>query len=143
VILLDDIATHNKNLTRQSYLKMYRRRSIQERFGDRDFSRLAGSDAARIVPKQRIRADISAIRRAARPLKRFTDKVVAHTEEDRRRIGRPMWRHIDHTVTLIGDVYKRYYLLLTARSFDPFAVEESIDVAEELSTLWPASNGIC
>jgi len=110
---------------------------VPEGFGNREFSSLAGSTSARYMPRRRIRSDIRHITRAARPMKLLTDKVIAHTEEDRRKAGRPTSAQIDKAVDVLVDIYKRYYSLLNASTLDTCRAAADVDVSGDLKKIWP------
>ena len=137
VILLEDLADNNKLLSREWYISQYRKGTIRDRFGNREFSSLAGSTSARYMPRRRIRSDIRHITRAARPMKLLTDKVIAHTEEDRRKAGRPTSAQIDKAVDVLVDIYKRYYSLLNASTLDTCRAAADVDVSGDLKKIWP------
>lgn len=137
VVLLEELAELNTEFTRDWYVAKYRNKGVRGRFASRDFSEIVGSATANHLPLRQINGDIAAIRRTVAPLKRLVDKAIAHTEADRRRKGRQTWSMIDTAIQLLGTIYRRYYLLLNAASFDPFDVASDVDVAEHLRKIWP------
>ncbi len=138
VILLEDMAANHKLLSRRWYTGMYPKRIFNRDFrANRDFNNLCGNAKAQFMPERRIRVDIAAIKRAVRPIKRLVDKVVAHTEEDRRKKGRPKWGQINKAIDLLVIIYKRYHVLLTATAMDPFDVERLVNVTNDLERVWP------
>ena len=137
LILLEDLASDRKLLSREWYTRMYSPGLRKHGYADRDFSRIAGSESARFMPLRQIQGDIRRVREAARPLKRLVDKVYAHTEEDRRKKGRPRWRHIDNAVDVVAEVYTRYNSLLNAVSYDPLKTDNMVHVIDDLKKIWP------
>ncbi len=136
-ILLENMSDDNALLTREWFVSLYSRKSPSRQFANRDFDRLAGT-RARLVSKRSIQSDLAALRRVAAPIKRLADKVVAHTEVDRRKHGRPQWRQVDEAVDLLVQLYEKYYLLLNAREFLARAPLGTLDVTADAMRIWPA-----
>jgi len=134
VILLEELLDNFKDLSRSSYIAQYPKNSIVYPLAGKHFDEIAGRKNSRHMPASRLRADIAKLKRAAAPTKRLVDKVIAHTEEDRRRKGRPTLEKIDKAIDLVVEVYERYHLLLTARSFEPLRIIDDVDVTDRTPT---------
>jgi hypothetical protein len=62
---------------------------------------------------------------------------VAHTEYDRRKIGKAQDGQIDRALELVIEVFKRYSLLVRGSCPDPLVPLEDYDVTSELKRIWP------
>ena len=136
VILLDDMAKNDSVLTRSRFRGLYGK-SIAIHFADRDFNRISRNKRASQISAQRIRRDIGVIDRTCSPIKRLADKVVAHTEEDRRRIGRMKYGQIDRAVKVLIDTFERYSLLVNGSSCDLLESLTRVNVRSDFKKLWP------
>lgn len=144
VVLLEDLAANNFELTRSRQRKMYQRAmrhlrdGIGTRTADRVFEQVARSKTANVVSASRIKRDIKALKRAANPIKKRVDKVYAHTERDRRRIGRPVYfREIDVAIKILLETYRRYARLLQGRVEQELVPEDEFDIVTDLKKIWP------
>jgi hypothetical protein len=141
VILLSDVKANTHLVTRERRRRQYRRSNIPRKaateFADEEFYELAGKSGVKVFPAQRIQRDIDVLKRKASKVKRLVDKVIAHTEEDRRKVPRVLFKDIDDAVIACRETYERYYLLLTARSFDASVLPCSFDVTDDLRKIWP------
>jgi hypothetical protein len=106
--LMDDIADHPEVMTRRRFTVRYP--GWLRDAGDRDFERFASPAANRIHPRV-IRGHQQKLVRAARRLKTYVDKHVAHN--DRRPMRRlPTFDELDRCVDLLGELAREYTLLL-------------------------------
>lgn len=136
VILLTELAANESLLTRDRFRKMHKN-SVTKRFADRDFARIAGSKTATHVSKSKINRDICALMAVAKKIKKLVDKVIAHTEEDRRKIPCLYYGQIDKAVDIINEIFQRYSLLLKGSFPSHTAILNDFDVAEDLKQIWP------
>ncbi len=136
VILLEDMAANDAVLSRQRYRGLYRN-SATLQFADRDFNRIARSERANYVKATCIRRDIREIEVACGPVERLVNKVVAHTEEDRRKVGKIKYDQIDRAIDLLESTFQRYSLLVNGSVCDPPVPLDDIDVREDLKRIWP------
>lgn len=142
VILLDDVRTHASLFTRSWQRRRYRRAishnlSIADKQADKDFYRVTRNKRVTCLPKDRVDRDIAALKRRAKPISRLVNKVIAHTEADRRRIGKVRYAEIDNMIELLTETYQRYYLLIRGRVRDPLVPLSGFEVKEALQKVWP------
>lgn len=135
-ILLEDMASNDTVLTRERYKNLYKN-SVAAKFADRDFNRIARNQRATHVTAARIRRDIQQIETASAPVKRLVDKLVAHTEEDRRKIGKLKYAQIDSAIELLEATFQRYSLLVNGSVCDPLVPLEDVDVRADFKKIWP------
>ncbi len=135
-ILLEDMAKNDTELTRKRFLHLYRRSSAK-RFGDRDFNTITREKGASRLTSSRITRDIKELERACAPVHRLVNKVVAHTEEDRRKIGRQRFRDFDKAIEKIVVTFQRYALLLNGKNSQPLVPLDDYDISESLKLIWP------
>jgi hypothetical protein len=136
VILLEELKTNHAALTRERLRRMYRGR-VRVAFADRDFDRIAREKGATCISSTRIERDIAAIKRAASPVKRLVDKQVAHTEEDRRRVGKCKYSDLDSAIDLLEETFRRYRGLIYGSYPSPLVSLRDYDVGDDLSKIWP------
>ena len=132
LILLEDLKTHDDLLTRERFRLRYPR-NLRERFADRDFDTITRRKRALRLTASGIQKDMARLRRAAQPVKRLVNKVVAHTELDRRRIGKATYEALDQAVDVIEATFRRYSLLLKGTYEQTFEV----DIREDIEKIWP------
>jgi hypothetical protein len=137
-ILLEDMASNDSELTRSRFLDLYRGTSLS-RFGDQDFNKIVRKKGAAKVSSSRINRDIKELERACEPVHRLVNKVIAHTEEDRRRIGKMRYRDFDTAIDKIVVTFQRYGLLLNGKTCVPLVAIEDYSISDSLSLLWPKS----
>jgi hypothetical protein len=136
IILLTDLAANDSLLTRERFRGLYKN-SVAERFADRDFATITGSETASKMSAARINRDIRALKAASKKIKTLVDKVVAHTEADRRKVPRVQYGEIDKAIDLLEATFKRYCLLLNGSCPNPIVPLDDFDVAEDLKRIWP------
>jgi hypothetical protein len=88
------------------------------------------------LESERIKKDIRRLEAACKPINRLVNKVVAHTEADRREIGRLNYGDLDTAITEVVKVYQKYALLLTGRVCDLVPLD-GYDISDSLDRLWP------
>src|SRR5271157_1009868 len=111
--------------------------SSARRFGDRDFNRITRKKGASRLTSSRISRDIKELERACAAVHRLVNKVVAHTEEDRRKIGRMRYGDFDKAIDKIVVTFDRYALLLNGKNSQPLVPLDDYDISESLKLLWP------
>jgi len=129
------MAANDIVLTRQRYKGLYKN-SVALRFADRDFNKIARSEKASHVTAVRIRRNVRKIEAACAPVERLVNKVVAHTEEDRRKVGRIKYGQIDRAVDLLESTFQRYSLLVNGSVCNPLLPLDDIDVRADLKKIW-------
>ncbi len=143
-ILLEDLKSHQQLLTFGRFHRMYIRKmqravglSVAQEQARKDFYRVTRNKKGSCVSASRIDRDIAAITRAARPVKRLVDKVVAHTEEDKRKRGRTKFADLDRAIDVLEETYSRYYLLINRSDWSADALLDDTDVTPDLKKIWP------
>jgi len=136
IILLTDLAANDSLLTRERFRELYKN-SVAKRVADRDFATITGSKAATNMSAARINRDIRALKAASKKIKKLVDKVVAHTEADRRKVPRVQYSEIDKAIDLLEAAFKRYHLLLNGSCPDPIVPLDDFDVVQDLKRIWP------
>jgi len=140
--LLDDVLANHTILTIERHRRMYKRAFPKSRShvavsaAERAFAQITKNKRARVMSVKRIERDIRTLERASRIVRRYVNKVIAHTEKDRRRIGKIKHGHIDKAIDTLAELFKRYSLLIKGRCSEPLVPDE-IDVAEDLQKVWP------
>ncbi len=135
-ILLNDMAANDTVLTRDRFRRLYGRR-IRDLFADRDFERICRKKDVKHLSATRIRRDILEIEKVCRPVERLVNKLVAHTEYDRRRIGIIKYRDLDRAIEILETTFRRYWLLVHGRDRTELVSLEEIDVRPDLRMIWP------
>ena len=131
--LLDDLAYHADLLTREHFKRLYLN-PVASRFADRDFDRIAGKGTAGLC-KAKIEDDIRDMERRVELVKRLTDKVIAHTEQNRSIIGiPPSYGQLHRLVLWLEKLFRKYHLLIKGREYSTPSLEE-YDLDEVLSCL--------
>ena len=141
VILLRDLQKNSSLLTIERFRRMYQRASVPLRFADREFRKITGDKRAPSLSADRIKRDIEALQRAAKPIRRLVNKVIAHTEEDRRRIPKVRYRELDKAIELLKDLFRKYSLLINGSHAEPLVPLHDYDVSEDLERVWPPKQG--
>ena len=136
VILLRDLSQHHAKLTRERFRRMYQGK-VRVGLADREFDGIAREKGATCISSTRIERDISAIKRVADPVRRLVNKVVAHTEEDRQRMGECKYSDLDRAIDLLEETYRRYRMLIHGSCPSPLVFLHHYDVANDLRRIWP------
>ncbi len=131
VALLEDLAANESVLTRERFRSLYKPPIPRSR-ADQDFARIVRSKSQRRMTASRIQRDIKAIKKASDPIKRLADKSVAHTDRDRRTIGKVSLAQLDKAICLLHEAVDRYHFLLHGMRpslipLDEFDVSEDVD----------------
>jgi hypothetical protein len=130
------VAANDTVLTRERYRSLYKN-SVALPFADRDFNKIARNKKTSHVTAARIRRDIKEIDAVCAPVERLVNKVVAHTEADRRKVGKIKYGQIDRAINLLEATFQRYSLLIHGRVCDPLVPLDDIDVRADLKKVWP------
>jgi hypothetical protein len=143
-ILLEDLALNRSQLTRERQRRMYRRhmRALPRRVAvgaaDKVFDQVAQSRAHDEVSQSRVNRDIMSLRRAAKRIKRRVDKVYAHIERDRRRIGPALrFAEIDAAIRTLLSIHRRYALLAQGRDTRNIVSADGLTIMSDLKRIWP------
>ncbi len=132
VILMEDLKKHDTLLTRDRFSRMYRGKVCMS-LAHRDFDSIVRRKGAKQMTASRIERDIAALRKVAKPVVKLVNKVIAHTEADRRRIGRATYGQIDTAIDLLRETFRRYSLLLNGSVCDV----PKEDVRNDIAKIWP------
>jgi len=135
-ILLDDMADNDAVLTRKRHRSLYKGPTVE--VADEHFNELVRSNSARYFSASRIRPDIRVLEEVCRPIKRLVDKVIAHTEADRRRVGRVRFEQLDRAVDALELTFRRYDQLVRGSTVTPSLPPGYFDVRDDFLELWPA-----
>jgi hypothetical protein len=136
VILLEELKKHPALLTRQRFLKMCKKGGpVAERFADQWFDKIVEQQGAASVPTAVIDQDIATLKQQTKQVKRLVNKLVAHTEMDRRRIGTHRYGDLNSAVKVLSEVYRKYALLIEGK--EPTFPLDDFDVSEDFAKLWP------
>jgi hypothetical protein len=136
VVLLRDLAAHSNELTIERY-RWLCRRSLPEVLADRIFARISGKKTATRLSSNQIEQDIRNLKRAAEPTRRLVNKIIAHTEEDRRLWGKISYGELNAAIALLSKTFQRYELLITGIRRDPIVPFNGYDVRRDLNKIWP------
>ena len=135
--LLDDLANHADLLTRERFRQLYPN-SVGSKFADRDFDKIAGKGVGSLT-KAKIEADIAEMKSSVESVKRLTDKVIAHTEQNRSIIGLPStYGELHRLVLWLKKLYGKYHLLIKARVYPPPPLDD-YDLSEDFGLLFGAA----
>jgi hypothetical protein len=114
--LLEKIKANHQVFDPDRHANMYRRTALGADTGRREFAGYARTDG-RTLDRQKLRSDLSLIKRTAERIKRYVDKHVAHT--DRIQLRRlPTFAMLDVTLDTLKDVTERYRILITGHGGD-------------------------
>jgi hypothetical protein len=86
------------------------------------------------------RATLISYRSCLKPLdtfRRLANKAIAHTEADRRRLGKLTYQRLDDAIDLLAETYKTYCKLITGACLDPLVQLSYYDVTEYFRRIWP------
>lgn len=135
-ILLEDLAANDTVLTRQRYRTLYKN-SIALPFADRNFNKIARNKRTSYVTAARIGRDIKEIEAACAPVERLVNKIVAHSEADRRKVGKIKYGQIDLAINLLEATFQRYSRLIHGSVCNPLVPLDNLDVRADLKRIWP------
>jgi hypothetical protein len=135
-ILLEDLATNHGVLTLDRYRRLYRDPRVRES-ADQDFAGIVRNKKADHLSRSRIERDFRALEQLCKPAIRRANKVIAHTERDRRRIGRLRFEQVDAAIDALAETFRRYALLLNGSVSTPLVPFEAYDVRGEFQAIWP------
>lgn len=132
--LLDDLAEHSDLLTRERFKQLYSHH-VGSKFADRDFDRIAGKGVDSLC-KTQIEDDIRDMERKVELVKRLTDKVIAHTEQNRSIIGMPpTYGQLNRLVLWLEKLYRKYHLLIKGRNYSLASIDD-YDLTEDFALLF-------
>jgi hypothetical protein len=133
-IFLDDLLK-NRQLVTRDYFCSRHGRSPSRRYADAEFSKIAGAGRP-CLSEQTIKQDKRSLKKACDKVRKLVNKIIAHTENDRRKWPRVLYGDIDSAIDELNRVFDRYWYLLTAThpAHEPL---DDCDVTDDLQKLWP------
>jgi hypothetical protein len=122
--LIHEIAEDAPRNTRELYLEMWelkRTGDIRDRLGavhaNQSFDTLAGEGAEYFEPDV-ARADLGRLTAAASSVSAYVDQHLAHSDAKQMSApGLPTFDHVNDAIDTIGDLFRTYASLLTARGY--------------------------
>jgi AbiU2 len=122
--LLAEISAEPERLTREHFVALYDDPDPYfERLGQTTFDeRFAGEVGDHIDPRI-VEADLRELRKTSESVERYVDRYIAHTDREGLKTL-PTFGEIDKAIDVIGEIFKKYSLLLTASgwaSLEPVA----------------------
>ena len=135
VILLEELAANDTLLSRTRFRRFYKS-EIAKMIVDRDFDSIARTKNSQLVSATRIRRDLRELKAITDPVKSLVDKVVAHTEHDRRKLPKIKYGQIGDAVDFIEALFKRYSLLIRGSCPCPLVPLTDFNVTHDLKKIW-------
>lgn len=109
---LTNMAAHPQVMTRERFLALWDADEHDQRRGNEEFDRYAGSSADRIEA-ERYQADLDCFQQTARPTKDYVDRLVAHN--DQRELDRMVtYEELNAAIDLLEELVNKYMVLLKA-----------------------------
>jgi hypothetical protein len=113
--LLEEMIATPTSFTRSYYVSLYRK-SVVERFANKDFNRFARPDAPHIDPGL-VAEDLGRLMAAFARCEEYADRRVAHL--DRRAPKQvPTYNEVDACIDALDEMYVKYHLLFTAEAME-------------------------
>ena len=113
--LIKEILDNSTVITREWFVRRYRKSLAWA--GDRDFSEHWGKGV--YLSRQRLRADLRAVRTACRKVRTVVNKWIAHNAR-RRRAVQLTWGEVDNALDTVYEVMARYHLLIMRAQWGGF-----------------------
>jgi hypothetical protein len=137
IILLREIEKNSSMFTLGWFRRRYITAKLPTHFADRDFYDITRDKRATLLQSSRVKRDIERLIKMVRPVRQWVNKVIAHTERDRRKINRLKFEQLDIAINSLADTYRRYCLLIKGSCPNPLIPELDYDVVSDLRTIWP------
>ena len=117
--LLQELSSDNGLITREWWVGQYEW-GHQER-GDTDFDQFAyldpkspdKSETGAELSQRKVEHDIERLNAEAAMIRKYVDKVIAHSDEKADRVEIPTLSDLDAAIDVLGNVFHTYNLLLT------------------------------
>lgn len=113
-MLLTEIAADSTRLSRRRFVSMFSR--DREQIGDAVFSRDFAGNVGEHIDPALVRADIDLLKTRAQPVVDYVSRHVAHVDRQPVR-ALPTFAELSSAIDAIGDVFRKYVLLLTASAY--------------------------
>lgn len=126
-------------LTRSYYVGLYKG-SVTEDFADKDFNKFAVPGAPYIDPIF-VDTDLTRLRDATKRCEDFADKRVAHRDK-REPKELPTFNEVDACITLLDELYVRYFMLFHASHMDSLLPTRQYDWKAIFRVPWISQNTI-
>jgi len=137
VVLLRDVEQHAPLFTRKRFRKRYTDKRLPIDIADQDFYSITRNKRATCLSASRVRRDIKALGTVGGPVRRLVNKVIAHTERDRRKVGKVKFTQLDDAIQALAETFRRYWLLIQGTSLTRLAPFDEYDVLSDLKKIWP------
>lgn len=111
--LLDDICNNPQVITRKYHINLYK----QKNMGDETFNKYAGKTIQDedFLDINIVFSDKNNLEKNLNKLKPLIDKIIAHRDKNPPKVLQT-YNDVDDTINFIGDLIKKYYLILKAGS---------------------------
>ena len=110
--VMNAIKTKPAILSRESYVSHLEGELLLE-VGHCDFNSWACADGSHIEPAM-VERDLAFLLNATAEIKTYVDKFIAHHDRNRNGVTVPTFSELDKAIEVLFDLFKKYYLILTA-----------------------------
>jgi hypothetical protein len=127
--LVAEIGAEPEQLTRERFVALYESPDF-EPLGQAAFDKHFAGEAGDHIDPAIVQADLDELAQTAESVKRYVDRYIAHSDREGLETL-PTFGDIDEAIDAIGGLFRKYALLLTARSFatlEPEAQEDWLAV---------------
>jgi len=135
--LMADMMKHPQVLSRERYVALYKG-SPSEDLADADFDHFSRKVKAHLDPTL-IKEHNDILEKKAQKIETYADKRVAHWDEkwNGKKMGEiPKYIDLDECIDYLGELFKKYYLLLTGKSFAQITPTLGYDWQEIFEVAW-------
>ena len=112
VRLLTNISEHPRILSRERHCALWSPEIHWQQRAHANFDRIAGV-GAKAIAAELLHVDIEALKHDCKPVKKYVDKVVAHTDEERLQ-NLLTYRELNDAAGTLGKLLQKYTSLLKA-----------------------------
>jgi AbiU2 len=109
--VMNAIKTKPAILSRESYVSHFEGELLE--VGHCDFNSWACADGSHIEPAM-VERDLAFLLNASAEIKTYVDKFIAHHDRNRNGVTVPTFSELDKAIEVLFDLFKKYYLILTA-----------------------------
>ncbi len=131
--LLDDICINPKVITRKYHVSLYK----QKNMGGDTFNKYAGKTTGDkdFLDINIVFSDKSSLEKNLNQIKPLIDKIIAHRDKNPPKVLHT-YNDIDEIINFIGDLTKKYYLILKAGSITNLTPTIQYDWKEIFTEAW-------
>lgn len=129
--LLSDISKHPALVSRERFHRFYAGKGFEEQQIDSDFESAGVEGGRASIDPASVLSDLAALAEATAPLKKYTDKTIAHIDKHKWTEAIPTFGDIDAAIDMLASICRKYSVLLRAEgiaSFEPFIEPDWEDV---------------